>query len=82
MTRARALALGATHEAVHFGVRHWVWMQGDDLDTMEACPRCGWLEPWITLCCHAHAFINGFRAPQDQCDFAFLIKPLDRAVGA
>ena len=75
MTRARAVALGATHEGIHFGVPHWVWLLDEsNLDEMGACPKIGLLEWWVTLCCHAHAFINSLRDPEDQVDFAFAIK--------
>ena len=77
MTRARAIALGATHEAIHFGIPHWVWLQDEsDPDGMSALPKCGLLEWWVTLCCYAHAFLNSLREPGDQVDFAFAIKPI------
>lgn len=76
MTRARALALGATHEGTHFGVPHWVWLDERDPDGMQACPKLALLEPWVTLCCLAHAFLNRFRADADQADFKFLVKPI------
>lgn len=76
MSRSRALTLGATHEGYHFGVPHWVWYDETDPDAMEACPKFGLMEPWVTLCLHAHAFINSMRDPADQADFAFAIRPI------
>lgn len=82
MTRRRAIALGATHEAIHFGIPHWVWLDESDPEGLEACPKIGLLEWWVTLCCYALAFLNSLRDPDDQVDFAFAVRPIKPEVGA
>lgn len=82
MTRASAVADGATHTAIHFGVAHWVCMDAAEQEVIWACPKVALLEPWITLCLHAHAFVNSLREPGDQVDFAFAVRRLDSEVQA
>lgn len=81
-TRARAIEDGATHEAIHFGVPHWVCMDDAEQAVLWAGPKLALLEPWITLCLHAHVFLNSFRDPDDQADFAFAVNRLGVEVQA
>ncbi len=80
ITRARAIELGATHEGTHFGIPHWAWMLDESGAGLMACPKLALLEPFITLCAIAHAFINTLRAPGEEQEFKFLLKPIDQQV--
>ena len=75
MTRARAIEEGATHDGIHFGIPHWVWMDGGEF---MACPKLRLLEPWMTFCLMVHAFVNGMRDPDEQVDFAFAVRPINK----
>lgn len=80
MTRERAISLGATHEGTHFGIPHWVWVDERDEDGLIACPKCGLLEPLVTLFCHMQAFVNSLRPPGEELPFSFCIRPINSEV--
>lgn len=72
--RARAIALGFKFEGTHFGVPVWCSSDGDG---MEVAAKCGFLEWVIDFGASMLQFSNTFRAPDEQLQFAFRIRPIE-----
>jgi hypothetical protein len=76
-TKSQAIERGYNCEGSYFGVP--VWCEYDDTIGEMGCveAKCLLLEPMLTIGAYFTQFCNWFRAPGEEFNFAFMIRPIE-----